>query len=404
MHDEQRRRPGSVSWRLLPGALRADLEEDPPGARTARDIAADVSGILVAVLIGALSGWPRYQGVTQPAVIADVAVGAPACLALWWRRRWPVGLALAMTLLSAVSPAAGGAAFVATLSVAVHRPLPVVLWIGSLGIATELVNAALFPNSGVPYAASVTIGALLTIATVGWGRAVRARRGLLVSLSERTRRAEEDRQARIAEARRMERVRLAREMHDVLAHRMSLLSVHAGALEFRPDAPRAEIARAAGVIRSGVHQMLEDLREVIGLLREEPGEETAPRPPLTMLPDLAEEARRAGTDVTLDMTVAEAEAVPTVVARTAYRIVQEGLTNARKHAPGMPVTVTIRGAPARGLDIEVRQPLAGRDAEIPGAGVGLAGLAERATLAGGTLDHGLEDDMFALRARLPWEA
>lgn len=375
------------------------------GPRTARDVAVDIAAIVVAVVLGAVNAWPRYGGMPHAVAAADAGVGLLASAALWGRRRWPVGLALATVTLSAVSPAAGGAAFVATLSVSVHRPLPVAVWVGGLGIATELVIAAVFPDPRVPYAATVTMGALLTIGTVGWGRAIRARRGLLLSLEERARRAEEDRRARVAEARRMERVRLAREMHDVLAHRMSLLSVYAGALEFRPGAPEEEIARAAGIIRSGVHQMLVDLREVIGLLREDDvvDPDESARPALARLAGLVDEARTAGTRVHLDLRVTEPDVVPALVAGTAYRIVQEGLTNARKHAPGMPVTVTVDGAAGRGLAVQVRQPLAMGDAGIPGSGVGLTGLAERATLAGGVLEHGPRDGEFVLCAQLPWE-
>ncbi|WP_033346827.1 histidine kinase, partial [Catenuloplanes japonicus] len=84
----------------------------------------------------------------------------------------------------------------------------------------------------------------------------------------RAERAESEQQLRVDRARQLERARIAREMHDVLAHRISLLSLHAGALEIRPDAPSAEVAKAAGVIRASAHQALQDLREVIGVLRE----------------------------------------------------------------------------------------------------------------------------------------
>ena len=88
---------------------------------------------------------------------------------------------------------------------------------------------------------------LVTAATVAWGMFVRARRQLVASLRERADRAEAEQQLRVEQARQQERARIAREMHDVLAHRISLLSMHAGALEFRPDAPPEEVARAAGV-------------------------------------------------------------------------------------------------------------------------------------------------------------
>ena len=114
---------------------------------------------------------------------------------------------------------------------------------------------------------------------VGWGLFVRARRALVRSLRDQAERAED-------EARAAERRRIAREMHDVLAHRLSLLSVHAGALEFRPDAPPEEVAEAAGVIRDSARAALDELRGVIGVLREDGGESFT-EPPQPTIADLA---------------------------------------------------------------------------------------------------------------------
>nr|BFE88647.1 hypothetical protein GCM10020093_112480 [Planobispora longispora] len=147
---------------------------------------------------------------------------------------------------------------------------------------------------------------ILLVVTI-WGMLVRARRQLVVSLRERAERAEAEAELRVEGARRLERERIAREMHDVLAHRLSLLSVHAGALEYRPDMPTDDVAKAAGVIRSGAHQALQDLREVIGVLRLG-GEETAPdrpQPTLSDLSALVEESREAGMDVRLDMRIGD---------------------------------------------------------------------------------------------------
>jgi signal transduction histidine kinase len=98
--------------------------------------------------------------------------------------------------------------------------------------------------------------------------------------------------------------------------------------------------------------------------------------------------------------------VPTSVGRNAYRVVQEGLTNARKHAPGCTVAVSVSGSPGDGLSVEVRNPLpvGGTGSEIPGAGTGIVGLTERVTLAGGKLEHGRAGDEWRLRAWLPWPA
>src|SRR6185312_9280204 len=174
-------------------------------------------------------------------------------------------------------------------------------------------------------------------ALVGWGAQSQARRALLSSLEERARRAEEDQAHRITEARR------------------ALLAAYAGALEFRPDAPPDELARAAGVIRDGAHQALEELREVIGVLRDDPAEPEPdrPQPTLSDLPRLLDEARAAGTPVRLDDRLADAGTVPDVLGRTVYRVVQEGLTNARKHAPGQETTVLLGGRRGRNLLVVV---------------------------------------------------
>jgi hypothetical protein len=151
---------------------------------------------------------------------------------------------------------------------------------------------------------------------------------------------------------------------------------------------------------------------------------------LTDLPSLVEESRMAGMRVELEITADDGEA-PAAVGRTAYRIVQEGLTNARKHAPDSPVHVSVGGGPDEGLSVRLRNALpaappasgmAGSGAPgheapgsgapgsgtsgpgVPGAGQGLAGLAERTHIAGGRLEHGVHDGEFELRAWLPWAA
>ena len=239
---------------------------------------------------------------------------------------------------------------------------------------------------------------------------VRARRQL--ALVERERTASEQ-ELRVAQARQLERNRLAREMHDVLAHRLSLLSLQAGALELWPDAPSAEITRAAGVIRSNAHGALEDLREVIGVLRSAPADDDRsvgvperPQPTLMDVPMLIDESRKAGMRVVLECEVTDLGAVPEAVGRTAFRIVQEGLTNVRKHADHTSVTVALRGAAADGLTVEIRNPgpvgVPGTT-PIPGAGMGLVGLAERIALTGGRLEHGRTPaGEFRLWTWLPW--
>ncbi|MGW1493514.1 sensor histidine kinase [Streptomyces sp. NPDC002402] len=399
---------------LLPSAM--SQEADLPGdrtrsrpRRTVRDWGVDTFAFVIAALIGVLaSEASRQAGNSELVVFADQLVGVLACCALWIRRRAPLGLALTLLVVSVVSPVAGGALLVSLFSLAVHRPFKPVAVVGALAVVGSAAAAVVRPDPGMSYLASLLTGVILILLVIGWGMLVRAQRQLVVALRERARRAESEAELRAAHAQRLAREAIAREMHDVLAHRLTLLSVHAGGLEFRPDAPPAEVARAAGVIRDSAHEALQDLREIIGVLRA-PGEGEGadrPQPTLATLDALVAESRQAGMKVTLDNRITDPAAVPAATGRTVYRIAQECLTNARKHAPGAEVTVLVSGRPGHGLTVDVANPAPiGEVEKVPGSGQGLIGLTERATLAGGSLEHGATaDGGFRVRAWLPWAA
>ncbi|MEU8717395.1 histidine kinase [Streptomyces sp. NPDC048663] len=409
VHTFERRR-----W-LFPSAVIHELDPDagPAGRRprrTARDWLVDFSSFVLAVLLGVAAANTMRQdpNVSHGLAVADQLIGGLACAAVWLRRRWPTGLAIAMVPVGFVSDTAGGAAMVALFTLAVHRPFRYVAWIAGTNLALVPLFYWVRPDPDLPYLAVVVLVVLFTLLTISLGMFVRSKRQLMVSLRDRARRAETEAGLRAERAQRLAREAIAREMHDVLAHRLTLLSVHAGALEFRPDAPREEIARAAGVIRESAHEALQDLREIIGVLRAADGDEAGgrPQPTLAALDTLVGESRQAGMKVTLDNHVGDPSAVPASVGRTAYRIAQEGLTNARKHAPGTEVTVRVTGAPGDGLDITVRNPAPEAEVQhVPGSGQGLIGLTERATLAGGRLAHrATGDGGFEVRAWLPWGA
>ncbi|MFJ6071950.1 histidine kinase [Streptomyces sp. NPDC093065] len=397
---------------VLPAALVEDLYPQPrrPGGRprrTARDWIVDFACFLLAVAVGLLAADSLDQEphLSSAAAVADQLIGALACAAVWLRRRWPVGLAVAMVPVSLVSATAGGAVLASLFTLAVHRPFRYVAWIGGASLAVVPLYYWMRPEPGLPFLASLAIAVLLAVTVLGWGLLVRSKRQLLLSLRDRARHAEAEARLRSEQAQRLAREAIAREMHDVLAHRLTLLSVHAGALEFRPDAPREEVARAAGVIRESAHEALQDLREIIGVLRAAESDDAGrPQPTLAALDALVAESRAAGMKVALAERVPDPGAVPASVGRTAYRIAQEALTNARKHAPGTEVTVSVTGAPGDGLTLSVRNaPPDGEVPHVPGSGQGLIGLTERATLAGGTLEHGpTPEGGFEVRARLPW--
>ncbi|GGR16739.1 two-component sensor histidine kinase [Actinoplanes ianthinogenes] len=406
-----------MSW-LLPAALSA--EPDAPARRSTRDWVVDslcfVLGFGFTVLATAdLLGWStgivrEWQPTAGWVVWVDGVLSAVAGIGLWWRRRFLWPLAILALVLSAFSVAGAVTLTIMLLTVAVHCRFPVLAAYAAAGAATNLIFAAARPDRTSGYWETVWWGVAIVLIIALWGMVVRARRELVASWRDRAARAEAEQQLRVEQARTLERTRIAREMHDVLAHRISLLSLHAGALEFRPDAPPAEIAGAASVVRATAHQALQDLRAVIGVLRtDQTGEEPAPerpQPTLSGLPALVDEARLAGDRVALDVQVDLGE-VPAGTGRTAYRIIQEGLTNARKHAPGAVVRVTVDGACGAGLHIAIANPLpvgVSTRPPIPGTGMGLIGLAERASLAGGHLTHSTDGADFRLTAHLPWAA
>jgi signal transduction histidine kinase len=370
-----------------------------------RDWIVDSALFLFAAVLAITSGLNSARhGLHGPLLAIDAIGGVVLCLALWWRRRWPLGLGLASLPVLAVSSSAGPAGVIILYTVAAYRRWQLAVLVAAAQVALLPLERAIQPQVTSLTAYYLT-GTLGSAAVVAWGMFRRSRRQ---AQRERARRAEAEEQLRIEQIRYAERTRIAREMHDVLAHRISLLSLHAGALEFRPGAPPEEVARAAAVIRASAHQALEDLRAVIGVLRggpDGPGPEP-PQPTLAALPGLLEESRAAGMGIRADVGLPDLAAVPDAIGRHALRIVQEALTNARKHATAAPVELRLDGAPGHGLTIEVRNPtpaLATAEPKIPGTGAGLLGLTERATLSGGRLEHGLDEHgHFRLHAWLPW--
>src|SRR6516165_1580466 len=390
---------------VLGQALRLEDDDPPAAARSRRDWIVDSVLFLLAAMLGISAGVTSARhGLRGPLLVIDAIGGAMLCLALWWRRRWPLGLGLASLPVLALSSSAGPAGVVILYTVAAYRRWQLAVLVAAAQVVLLPLERAIHPQ-GNSLAAYYLAGTLGPAVVVAWGMFRRSRRQ---AQRERARRAEAEEMLRIEQIRYAERTRIAREMHDVLAHRISLLSLHAGALEFRPDAPPEEVARAAAVIRASAHQALDDLRAVIGVLRDRTDGQ-APQPPqqtLGALPGLLEESRAAGMRIHAEVRVPDLAAVPDTIGRHALRIIQEALTNARKHAPSAPVELCLDGAPGQGLAIEVRNPspvFATGQSKIPGTGTGLLGLAERATLSGGHLEHGLDErGHFRLRAWLPW--
>ena len=250
----------------------------------------------------------------------------------------------------------------------------------------------------------------LALAASGWGMFIRARRQLLLSLRERALRAEADQELHEEQARVAERTRIAREMHDVLAHRISLLALHAGGLEVRPDLPPEQVRETAALLRSTARQALEELRSVIGVLREDAGQRAgaggtaadarghpSPRrgdPPGRhghRLRDARRAGRRgAGAAGTRRLPHRAGGAHQRRQARPRHG--GPGPGHRRARAPGCTSASATASPSARPAG-----------PALPGSGAGLLGLQERVALAGGTLVHGPDGPGdFVVEAELTW--
>ncbi|GAB3954702.1 histidine kinase [Kribbella albertanoniae] len=367
----------------------------------------DVWAVVPIGVFTAMTVVGRMTDMSHPRrLVLDIAVGVVSTGLMILLPRRPVPTALGMALLVMLSPAGTPASTAATLGIALRLPQRTAIAVTAVQVVAHLVQGAWRPIADLPFFWFAVLDVAVHAALLGWGLWTQARRQLFDSLLDRARRAEAEQGRRVAEARTLERTKMAREMHDVLAHRLSLLATYAGALEYRPDSSPEKLAQAAGVIRTGVHQALDELREVISVLRDteiEEGPGGRPQPTFGDVQGLVAESRAAGTTVVYDEQVDEAMSLPPATGRTAYRIVQEGLTNARKHAAGHPVTVIVTGRPGSGLRIELTNPGSNGVPLTPGSGTGLVGLTERVQLAGGTLDHQREPGGgFRLAASLPW--
>lgn len=337
-------------------------------------------------------------------VLADLVLGAASFVLVFYRRRWPVPIALVLGVFSAVSGTASGPAVLAVVSVATRRRWREIALVGSVAFAASQFFTTVLPTGDDSVWVSLTVNVVFTAAVLAWGMYVGSRRELIWTLRSRAERAEAEQELRVRQARGQEQARIAREMHDVLAHRISQISMHAGALAYRDGLTPQEVRDSAEVIRDKAHEALTDLRGVLGVLRDETtGERTlAPQPTYADLPCLLAEAHESGLRTELEDLVLDP--VPDAAGRTVYRIVQEGMTNARKHAPGALLTIRISGTPDQGLEVVLRNPVGFGPTRTPGSGLGLIGLAERAELRGGRLTAGREGPNFVLHGWIPWAA
>jgi signal transduction histidine kinase len=427
-----------------------------PGSRRAAYAAAwALFGVLAVATIVAGTEGAQHRGPAGPGSALWLVIGLAACAIvpllpryplLGWRIAWLA--ALLTPLLPGQSRVNAGYYLILAMALAVaglrYGP-PQLRWLAILALVPVWLWTplpvhgpfwALWTGADWTYPVRVTIVfAVLTALLYAAGRWRRDRQELHAKDAEA-------REQRERSASMEERARIAREMHDIVAHHMSMIAVQAETAPYRvPDLPEAALSEFT-VLGESAREALTDMRRLLGVLRgpeegspREPGSsaehtegsiELAPQPGLGEVQALVEAARRAGAQVALEMTVTADEegrvvAVPPVVGLTAYRIIQESLSNAARHAPRAPIAVTVEQAAGR-ITVAVRNEVpaqvpapetpapAPRGERGPGAGHeagrgtghGLTGMRERAALVGGRVQAGPEPDGgFAVRAELP---
>ncbi|GLW73873.1 two-component sensor histidine kinase [Kitasatospora phosalacinea] len=332
---------------------------------------------VLAVLCGAALLVPRSPWFLAP-VLTVVATG------LWGWTMLPLLLVALFDLASRRRGREAVACCLVVLAANAAAPAAVSLW------RPQAYGAALF----------------LLLALVG-GLWQGNRRRLVASLHTEVEHLRVERELREAAARAAERSRIAAEMHDVLAHRLSLIALHAGVLAARTGSVPEPVADRLALLRTTATEALTDLRDVLGALHDGTGDEEgggARTPVLRDVHELVEQAREAGQPVEVSVA-GDPQRAPAAHRLALYRIVQEGLTNARKHAAGAPVRLRLDyGPPATVVELVngPGRPAPGTDLSAPASGFGLVGLGERVHALGGHLDAGPNGSgSWRLAARLP---
>ncbi|WP_033352531.1 sensor histidine kinase [Nocardiopsis xinjiangensis] len=337
----------------------------------------------------------RYGSLLPGLLYIGLPVLLAAAVTLARRHRPPLLMGVALILLAGFGNIVP--ALIAVYSSPVHFPRRALLAVWS----TALVVAAwaVFAQEDAGVSVMAVLGLLLLLML---GLYVGTRRQLVEGLRERAARLEREQHLLAEQAVGAERTRIARDMHDVVAHRVSLIVLHAGGMEVSTADPHA--AEAAEFIRGTGRQALGELRDILGVLREYPRSSvSAPQvPDLSRLRGLVAEWKAAGMDVELSGRLSWN--APAAVQGVAHQVVREALTNAAKHATGAQVRVAVEHAEGA-LEVTVANgPARGNVMPVPSSGFGLAGLREQVDGEGGRLEaHERADGGWELSARLPVE-
>jgi signal transduction histidine kinase len=402
-------RPQAVTVTLAGGYREGvkRLSELERAADCHRFAADGLLGVMVYAMTLVVPMVTRRSGM-GPLTLKAVLIGALVCGALAFRRRWPYGVLAVTTAGMAVYLVIGGerspmmlATLIAVYTVTSASTRGVEL--AAAGAVTLVLVGTAVTFGGRWWFGTEVFGLVAQCAlATAIGDAVRNGRAYVAAIEERAQRAERSREEEASRRVVGERLRIARELHDVLAHHIALINVQAGVaahvMETEPDQARESLAH----IRRAGRAALEELRTTVGLLRQPnapSGLVTEPVPGLDQLPDLL--ASFAATGLVVEQTISgPVRCLPATVDLAAYRIVQEALTNASKHAGGAGVTLDL------GYDAEeVRIVVADRGDGVSasdGTGHGLLGMRERALSVGGVFAAGRRAGLgFEVRAALP---
>ncbi|MDT0615475.1 sensor histidine kinase [Streptomyces lancefieldiae] len=396
----------------VPGSARREVAEGWAAARAAgrRTVVVEALLCVLAAAFGLV-----------PLLLVALERPVPAVLEALWaallvpvRRGWPVAAVLGASLLVvgdnvwtlAVPPLI---VLSATRRIAPPRRAWQVVGVGCAVVGVLTVVGALVRSDALPVvlAGNALSVVLLLLLPAFAGTLLGRRRPLVSLLRERNAYLEQARTLTAAAARMEERNRIAGEMHDLLGHRLSLISVHAGALEFAAARQAPALVAQTELLRTTAGTAMEELREVLGVLRhadltdpaDRAGDEWGTREDITAL---VAESRQTGSAVQLDWAVPDTVEVGLRTRQAIHRVVREGLTNVLKHASGAPTRVEVRGTD-RGVEVSVTNE-APRAAgpSLGGTHSGLAGCHERIALLGGTFEAGaLTNGGFRMAAWLP---
>lgn len=361
------------------------------------------------------------QGTTDPSAVAWWTLAGYSAVvvgALVVRRRWPLSAFSAILLALTIAEiwVASSEAKLSTLAVlpvafglyavGAHRTLPAsgAAVLGSAGVVGIglWINNATAPEG---WQGGLDVVAVVAPLPMAWalGVAARGHRALLAAAEQRADDALRDQATLVDRATQAERVRIARDMHDVVAHSLTLLVVHAETVRARSGELPAWASVQIDAMASAARRATTELRELLRILRDgvEPAESRLPTPTLATLSELIDGSRSVGNPVTLT-THGDLEILAWPIQLAAYRVIQESLANAHRHAPGAEVGVLVEVTPDYAqVDVSCAAPLPGT-VPTPGTGFGLPGMRERATSVGGHLKAGpIADGGFAVSAILP---